>query len=67
MDEIIKSFKDEIASTNSSRHVLSLLLHLKYETIMWFKDKGWSDRSIANKVGLSNSRVSKIIKTIQSK
>jgi len=65
MENIVYLYRKEISEMTNMRQVLKLLLLLKYETIRWFKNKGYSERTIANKLGVSNSRVSKIIKDIE--
>jgi predicted transcriptional regulator len=65
MENIPELYKKAIATSNNSKEVLRLLRQLKYETIMWFDRKGYSGRQIANMLGLSNTRVSQIIKTVK--
>ena len=65
MDKILDLYRKEIEKTSSMRFVLKSLMLLKYETIRWFINKGYSGRSIANKLGVSNSRVSQIIKLVE--
>ena len=62
MDKVVELFRDEISNANNSRDVLGLLLRLKYESIMWFIKRGKSRRYIANRLGLSNTRITQIIK-----
>ena len=63
MEEIIDLYEAELDEMTNAKEVLKLLKEMKVLTIRWFYDRGYSGRSIANQLGLSNTRVSQIIKS----
>lgn len=63
MQEIIDLYEAKLKEITNAKEVLKLLKEIKILTIRWFYDRGYSGRSIANQLGISNTRVSQIIKS----
>ena len=65
MRDITEQYEATLEEMNNAKEVLRLLRELKKITIHWFDDRGYSGRAIANQMGMSNTRVSQIIKTVK--
>lgn len=63
MREVIDLYEANIESLTNAKEVLRFLREIKTITIRWFFNRGYSGRSIANQLGMSNTRVSQIIKS----
>lgn len=63
MRETIDLYEVNLRSETNAKEVLKHLREIKAITIRWFYNRGYSGRSIANQLGISNTRVSQIIKS----
>ena len=63
MQEIIDLYEAKLKEITNAKEVLRLLREIKILTIQWFYNRGYSGRSIASQLGVSNTRVSQIIKS----
>lgn len=62
MREAIDLYEANLNSVTNAKEVLKYLREIKTITIRWFYNRGYSGRSIASQLGISNTRVSQIIK-----
>lgn len=63
MREVIDLYEANLESLTNAKEVLKALKEIKTLSIHWFYDRGYSGRAIANQLGMSNTRVSQIIKS----